>query len=98
MLLAWTPTYLGKEGPRHQDHVVMNVQVLSNSLAQFHHNKQTAIARAKGDTNLEWDKFQVAMEDTPKIFKPTLIMLTFGTILELLGMTTWGMRSIPFNV
>ncbi len=82
----------------HQDHAVMNVQVLNNPQTQFHHNKQKAIAKAKGHTNLEWGRLHVAMVDTPKVLKPTLIMLTSDTILELLGMIAWGVRSIPFNV
>jgi hypothetical protein len=31
------------EGPMHQDQVAMNVQVLSNPLAQFHFNEQKAM-------------------------------------------------------
>jgi hypothetical protein len=53
-----------EKGPRHQDHAVMNVQVLSNPLARFHHNKKKATMRAKEHTNLEWDRLQVAMGDT----------------------------------
>jgi hypothetical protein len=28
-----------EEGPKHQDHMTMNAQVLNNPLAQFHHNE-----------------------------------------------------------
>jgi hypothetical protein len=45
-------------------------------------------------TNLEWDRFQVAMKDTPKVFKPALVKLASIAIFELLGMTTWGVGSI----
>jgi hypothetical protein len=38
------------------------------------------------------------MGDTPKCPKPKLVKLTFSAILDLLGMTTWGVRSIPFNL
>jgi hypothetical protein len=48
-----------KQGLRVQDHTTMNVQVLSNPLAQFHYNEQKAIARAKSHTLLEWDRLQV---------------------------------------
>jgi hypothetical protein len=34
----------------------------------------------------------------PKVPKPTLVKLAFSHILQLLGMTTWGVGSIPFNV
>ncbi len=76
----------------------MNAQVLNNPLAQFHHNKQMTITRAKGHANLKWGRVQIAKGDTPKVLKPTLIMLTSNTILELLGMIAWGLKSIPFNV
>jgi hypothetical protein len=38
------------------------------------------------------------MGDTPKVPKPALVKLAFSAILDLLGMTTWGVGSIPFNV
>jgi hypothetical protein len=48
--------------------------------------------------NLEWDRLQVMMKDTPKVLKPALVKLASIAIFELLGMTTWGVGSIPFNV
>jgi len=45
-----------KEGPTHQGRMAMNVWVLNNLLAQFHHNEQKAIARAKRHINIEWDR------------------------------------------
>ncbi len=45
-----------EEGPLHQGHAIMNVQVLNNTLTQFHHNKQKATAKAKGHANLEWGR------------------------------------------
>ncbi len=38
------------------------------------------------------------MGDTPKGPKPELVKLTFSAILDLLGMTTQGVGSIPFNL
>ncbi len=35
---------------------------------------------------------------TPKVFKSTLVELTSSHILQLIGMITWGVGSIPFNV
>jgi len=48
-----------EEGLRHQDYAVMNVQVLNNLLAPFHHNEQKAIAKVRRHANLEWDRLQV---------------------------------------
>ncbi len=41
---------------RVQDHMVMNVWVLSNLLALFYYNEQKAITRAKRHATLEWDR------------------------------------------
>ncbi len=48
-----------EEGPRHQDHVAMNVWVLSNLLVWFHCNEQKAITKARRHINLKWDRLQV---------------------------------------
>jgi hypothetical protein len=76
----------------------MNAWVLSNPLAQFHRNEQKAIARAKKHTFLEWDRFQVDLQYTPKLVKPTLVRLTSSHIFRLLGKTAWGVGAMPFNV
>jgi hypothetical protein len=54
--------------------------------------------RAKRHINLEWDRFQVSIGETPEVLKFTLVMLTSNTILDLLSMITWGVRSIPLNM
>jgi len=41
--------------------------------------------RAKRHINLEWDRFQVSMENTHEVPKLALVMLISSTILELLG-------------
>jgi hypothetical protein len=43
------------------------------------------------DSRLPWG-------DTLEVPKFTFIKLAFNAILELLGMTTWGVGSITFNV
>jgi hypothetical protein len=74
------------------------VRVLNNPLAQFCHNEHKAIAKAKMLANLEWDRFQVILQDIFKVLKPTFVKLAFSHILYLLNMTTWGVGSIPLNV
>jgi hypothetical protein len=81
-----------------QNHMAMNAHVLSNPLARFCHNEQKAIARAKRQTFLEWDKLQVHLQYTPKLPKPALVRLTFRHILRFLGMIAWGVGAMPFNV
>jgi hypothetical protein len=87
-----------EEGPRHQNHIAMNVWVLNNLLAQFCHNEQKVVARAKKHTNLEWGRFNVALRNTPMVLKLVFVKLAFSHILQLLGMTSWGVGSILFNV
>ncbi len=38
------------------------------------------------------------MQDTLKIPKPTLVKLASSHILQLIGMTTWGVGALPFNM
>jgi len=45
-----------EQGLKVQDHTTMNAQVLNNPLAQFRHNEQKVIARAKRHAFLEWDR------------------------------------------
>jgi hypothetical protein len=45
-----------EKGPRHQDHMAMNVWVLSNLLVWFHHNEQKTIVKPRRHANLEWDR------------------------------------------
>jgi len=47
---------------------------------------------------LEWDRFQVDLQYTPKMPKPALARLTSNHILRLPNMTTWGVGAIPLNV
>jgi hypothetical protein len=93
---ARTSIYLGG-GLEHQDHMAMNVQVLSNPLAWFYCNEQI-IAKVRRHTNLEWDRLQVVLHDTLKDPKPTLIKLTSIHIFQLLGMIAWSAESIPLNM
>ncbi len=81
-----------------ENHVTMNVQVLSNPLARFCHNEQKVITRGRRHANLEWDRLQVALQYTLEVPKPTLIKLAYSHILQLISMTTWGVGAIPFNV
>jgi hypothetical protein len=76
----------------------MNAWVLNNPLAQFCFNEQKSITRAKRHTFLEWDRFSVYLQYTPKVLKLALVKLTFNHILQILGMTTWGVGAIFLNV
>ncbi len=87
-----------EHGPKVQDHAAMNARVLNNLLAWFRRNEQKAIARVRRHTLLEWDMLQVDLQYTPKVFKLAFVRLTFNHILWLLGMTTWGVGAILFNV
>ncbi len=69
-----------EEGFKHQHHMAMNASVL-NPLAHLCHNEHKAIARAKKQTNLEWDRFQVTLQNTFEVLKPTLVKLTSSHIL-----------------
>jgi hypothetical protein len=87
-----------EESLKHQEHVAMNACVLSSPLAQFRHNEQKAIVRAKRHITLEWDRLQVDLHYTPEVLRPTFVKLTSSHTLQLLGMITRGLGAIPFNV
>ncbi len=42
-----------KQGPKVQDHMVMNARILNNPLAQFCHNEQKAITKVRKHTTLD---------------------------------------------
>jgi hypothetical protein len=78
--------------------MAMNAQTLNNPLAHFHHNEQKAIAQARRHELLKWDRLNNDLQYTFEVHKPTFVSLTSSHILRLLGMITWGVGSIPFNV
>ncbi len=47
---------------------------------------------------MEWDRFQVDLQYTHEMLKPTLAKLAFSHIFQLLGMIAWGVGAIPLNV
>jgi hypothetical protein len=49
-------------------------------------------------TNMEWGRLHVALWDTPMVPKPLFVKLASSHIFHLLGMTSWGVGSILFNV
>ncbi len=53
---------------------------------------------SKRHVNLKWGKLHVVMGDTLEVPKPTLVKLAFNAKLDILGMITWSVGSIPFNV
>ncbi len=54
----------------------MNAWVLSNLLAQFCHNEQKVIAKAKRRAFLKWDRLQVDLQYTLKMTELALVKLT----------------------
>jgi hypothetical protein len=61
--------------------MTMNAHVLNNPLAQFWHNEQKVIVKAKRHTFLEWDRLQVDLQYTPEVPKPALVRLASNHIL-----------------
>jgi len=76
----------------------MNVRVLNNPLTRFYRNEQKTIARARKHATLEWDKLQGDLQHTFEVPKLTFVKLTSSHILQLFGMTTWGVGAMPFNI
>ncbi len=81
-----------------QDHASMNAWVLNNPLAQLCCNELKVINRVKSHIELEWDLLEFIVLLTPKLLKCMLVKLTFYALFIHLGITTWGVGSIPPNV
>ncbi len=90
--------FIREQGSKVQDHVAMNVWVLSNPLAQFCYNEQRAIVKARRHVTLEWDRFHSDLKYTPKVPKLELVKHVSNHILQLFGMTTWGVGAMPLNM
>ncbi len=78
--------------------MAVNAWVLSNLLACFHCNEKKVIFRVRRHAFLEWNRLQVYFQYTHEVPKLTLVKLTSSHILQLLGMTTWGVGAILLNV
>jgi hypothetical protein len=62
-------------GPRHHDHVKMNVRILGNSWAMQRHNDQKVASRTRAKAQQEWDKLVTIVKQCPPFPKPTLVKL-----------------------
>jgi hypothetical protein len=72
-------TFVG--GPRHQDHVKMNVRILGNAMAMQRRNDQKVVNRIRAKTQLEWDKLITLAKQCSPFPKPVLVKLDLKQLL-----------------
>jgi hypothetical protein len=73
-----------KRGPRHQDHVKMNVYILGNAIAVQGRNDQKVANHARAKTYRKWDKLVIVVKQCPPFPKPALVKLTLEQLLQVL--------------
>ncbi len=82
-------------GPRHQDHVKMNVRILRNAMAVRRRNDQKVASRARAKAERKWNHLVALAKECPPLPKPPLVILTLEQLLKVLGLNAWGVGSVP---
>ncbi len=88
-------TFVG--GPRHQDHVKMNAQILGNVMVVQRQNDQKVVNRTHAKTQLEWDKLVTLAKQCPPFPKLVLVKLDLKQLLQVLGLKAWGVGNVRQN-
>ncbi len=84
-------------GPRHQDHAKMNARILGNAMAVQRRNDQKVASRARAKAQREWENLVAVEKQCPPFPKPGLVKLASEKLLKVLGLTAWGVGSVPRN-
>jgi hypothetical protein len=82
-------------GPRHQDHGKMNARILGNAMAVQRRNDQKVASRARAKAQREWENLVAVAKQCPPFPKPGLVKLASEQLLKVLGLTAWGVGSVP---
>ncbi|CAM6015125.1 unnamed protein product [Sphagnum balticum] len=82
-------------GPRQQDHAKMNARILGNAMAVQRRNDQKVASRARAKAQREWENLVAVAKQCPPFPKPGLVKLASEKLLKVLGLTAWGVSSVP---
>jgi hypothetical protein len=82
-------------GPRQQDHDKMNARILGNAIVVQRRNNQKVASRARVKAQREWENLVVVAKQCPPFLKPGLVKLASEQLLKVLGLTAWGVGSVP---
>ncbi len=90
---SWRPSTFAR-GPRHQNHAKMNVRILGNAQAVQRRNDQKVVSCACAKVKKEWVKLVIITKQCPPFPKPIFVKLTLKHLLQVLGLTSWGVGSV----
>jgi len=72
----------------------MNVRILGNVQAMQRQNDQKVVNRTCAKTEKEWIKLVTVTKRCPPFPKLVLVKLVSEQLLQVLGLTAWGMGSV----
>jgi hypothetical protein len=73
----------------------MNACILGNAMAVQRRNDQKVASRAHAKTQREWENLVAVAKQCPPFSKPSLVKLASEQLLKVLGLTAWGVGSVP---
>ncbi len=82
-------------GPKQQDHGSLNARILSNPHVRQKWNEKRVFKWMKKKAKLEWDEFQVQVQQMEQVRWPLLVCLTSKILLGIIGILAWGVGFIP---
>jgi hypothetical protein len=82
-------------GPRQQDHAKMNARIFENAIAVQRRNDQKVASRARVKAQREGENLVAVAKQCPPFPKPGLVKLASEQLLKVLGLTVWGVGSVP---
>ncbi len=81
-------------GPQHQDHAKMNARIFRNAQIVQRWNDQKVANRTCAKAEKEWVKLIIVSKQCPPFPKLALVKLALEQLLQVLGLTTWGVGSV----
>jgi hypothetical protein len=73
----------------------MNVCILGNAMVVQRRNGQKVVSHARAKAQREWENLVAIAKHCPPFPKPGLVKLASEQLLKVLGLTTWGVGSVP---
>jgi hypothetical protein len=96
------PSIFERRLPRHQNHVKMNVRIFGNAMVVQRWNDRKVATHIRAKTRRKWNKLVIITKQCPPFPKPTLVKLTSDKLtseqlLQMLGISAWGVGNVPRN-
>ncbi len=76
----------------------MNARILGNAMVVQRRNDQKVASRVRAKAQREWENQVVVANQCVPFPKPGLVKLASEKLLKVLGLTAWGVGSVPRDV